>query len=121
MPHGRATPQHARAVPPDRHRAADASPLDAPRPWRGFWPAVAQRPAAAAAPATGEARGPGAPEAVAAAARRRRLLLAMLTLLSTVTASWLLGQAQPDYGNRLRVAARSRCSRCSSPGSSPAS
>jgi membrane glycosyltransferase len=76
----------------------------APLPWRGFWNSVftallsgAMRllPGGATAGAAPEAR-----DAWQAAAARRRLVFALFTVLSTVLASWLFAQAQPDYGNR---------------------
>ena len=91
----------------ERHpNAVTAPPVHrgsmAPRPWRGFWNSIgtALLPAAGAccrAPAR-RARAAG-PEPGSAPARRRRLVFALLTLLSTVLASWLFASAQPDYGN----------------------
>jgi len=76
-----------------------------PRPWRGFCNstvtallsgAMRLLPGGRRATRAQEAREPWQD-----AAARRRLVFALLTLLSTVIASWLFAQAQPDYGNDL--------------------
>lgn len=76
-----------------------------PRPWRGFWNSTMTALLSGAMRVL-----PGGPRSTPArrarepwqdAADRRRFLFALLTLMSTVVASWLFAQAQPDYGNDL--------------------
>ncbi|WP_295532159.1 glucans biosynthesis glucosyltransferase MdoH [uncultured Pseudacidovorax sp.] len=90
----------------ERHpNAVTAPPINrgsmTPRPWRGFWNSIgtalllkmgAGRASAAAQPA-----GPVQPWE--RAAKRRRLTFTMLALFSTVLASALFAQVQPDYDN----------------------
>ena len=92
----------------ERHpNAVTAPPVNrgsmTPRPWRGFWNSVgtalllkmgAGRAAAAAQPA-----GPVQPWE--RAAKRRRMTFTMLALFSTVLASILFAQVQPDYDSAL--------------------
>ncbi|MET0312046.1 MAG: glucans biosynthesis glucosyltransferase MdoH, partial [Burkholderiaceae bacterium] len=69
------------------------------RPWRGFWNGIGT---ALLQLATGRLRStvPAIPrEGWETAAARRRLVFAVLTLLSTLTASVLFANAQPDYDN----------------------
>jgi len=89
LPREERHPNAASAPPP--HRGSMV-----PRPWRGFWRGIAC--GLRAAPAT-QARGAPPRAPWQDAAERRRLLFALLTLASTVIASWLYGRAQPDYGN----------------------
>lgn len=74
-----------------------------PQPWRGFWNGVGTALLSRAMRLLPGGVRPAAPvearEPWQRAADRRRRLFALLTLLSTATASWLFAQAQPDYGN----------------------
>lgn len=92
----------------ERHpNAVTAPPVHrgsmAPRPWRGFWNSLGT---AALLPLL-RLTGSGAPRAAAAtalepwqmAARRRRTVFLLLTLLSTVLATLLFADMQPDYDN----------------------
>ena len=93
----------------DRHpNAVTAPPVQrgsmAPRPWRGFWNSLGTAALMPLARLTGSvAPRPQAPaEAVEPwqlAARRRRTAFMLLTLVSTVLATMLFADMQPDYDN----------------------
>ena len=73
-----------------------------PQPWRGFWNGVGialLSQAMRLLPGSARPAAVGPREAWQDAVDRRRRVFALLTLLSTVIASWLFAQAQPDYGN----------------------
>ena len=71
----------------------------APRPWRGFWNSMGAallHPLQKAEPAPATA--PAMPQASwQQAAKRRRTVFVLLTVLSTVLATGLFADMQPDY------------------------
>jgi membrane glycosyltransferase len=96
----------------DRHpNSVTAPPLNrgsmAPRPWRGFWNSMATAVLLpmvtlfkAGNPATTLRPLPAArPEPWQSAAKRRRAVFLLLTLVSTVLATSIFADMQPDYDN----------------------
>ncbi|WP_295541637.1 glucans biosynthesis glucosyltransferase MdoH [uncultured Pseudacidovorax sp.] len=92
----------------ERHPSAvTAPPINrgsmTPRPWRGFWNSIGTalllKMGAGRAPAAAQPAGPVQPWE--RAAKRRRLTFTMLALLSTVLASVLFAQVQPEYDSAL--------------------
>ncbi|MDB5890698.1 MAG: glucans biosynthesis glucosyltransferase MdoH, partial [Polaromonas sp.] len=98
----------------ERHpNAVTAPPVNrgsmAPRPWRGFWngmatavlwPLARQSAAAAKAePAAAQAGQANAEEPWQRVARQRRTVFLLLTLISTVFATSIFIDVQPDYAN----------------------
>ncbi len=92
----------------ERHpNAVTAPPINrgsmTPRPWRGFWNSIGTalllKMGAGRAPAAAQPAGPVQPWE--RAAKRRRLTFTMLALLSTVLASVLFAQVQPEYDSAL--------------------
>lgn len=90
----------------ERHpNAVTAPPINrgsmTPRPWRGFWNSIGTalllKMGAGRASAATQPAGPVQPWE--RAAKRRRLTFTMLALFSTVLASALFAQVQPDYDN----------------------
>ncbi len=84
----------------ERHpNSVTAPPLNrgsmAPLPWRGFWNSIA-----CALLSVGQAPEPkAAQEPWQHAAGRRRLTFTVLTVITTLVASYLFASSQPDYGN----------------------
>jgi len=98
----------------ERHpNAVTAPPINrgsmAPRPWRGFWNSLATAALLPVLKLTGRAQAPVAPspqrtekpEPWQLAAKRRRTVFMLLTLVSTVLATRLFADMQPDYDNAL--------------------
>ena len=98
----------------ERHpNAVTAPPINrgsmAPRPWRGFWNSMATAALLPALNLTRPAQAPAAPSPQRAekpepwqlAAKRRRTVFLLLTLISTVLATRLFANMQPDYDNAL--------------------
>ena len=98
----------------ERHpNAVTAPPINrgsmAPRPWRGFWNSLATAALLPVLKLTGRAQAPVAPSPQRAekpepwqlAAKRRRTVFMLLTLVSTVLATRLFADMQPDYDNAL--------------------
>jgi membrane glycosyltransferase len=98
----------------ERHpNAVTAPPINrgsmAPRPWRGFWNSLATAALLPVLKLTGRAQAPVAPSPRLAekpepwqlAAKRRRTVFMLLTLVSTVLATRLFADMQPDYDNAL--------------------
>lgn len=98
----------------ERHpNAVTAPPINrgsmAPRPWRGFWNSLATAALLPVLKLTGRAQAPVAPSPRRAekqepwqlAAKRRRTVFLLLTLVSTVLATRLFADMQPDYDNAL--------------------
>ncbi len=93
----------------ERHpNAVTAPPVHrgsmAPRPWRGFWNSLGTAALLPLLKLTGAATpGPDAPAQALApwqhAAKRRRTVFMLLTLVSTVVATLLFADMQPDYDN----------------------
>ncbi len=92
----------------ERHpNAVTAPPINrgstTPRPWRGFWNSIGTalllKMGAGRAPAAAQPAGPVQPWE--RTAKRRRLTFTMLALLSTVLASVLFAQVQPEYDSAL--------------------
>jgi membrane glycosyltransferase len=98
----------------ERHpNAVTAPPINrgsmAPRPWRGFWNSLATAALLPVLKLTGRAQAPVVPSPRLAekpepwqlAAKRRRTVFMLLTLVSTVLATRLFADMQPDYDNAL--------------------
>jgi len=92
----------------ERHpNALTAPPLHrgsmAPRPWRGFWRSLGAAALWPVAALAGAAPRQPAPSGTMApwqhAAKRRRTVFVLLTLVSTLLATLLFADMQPDYDN----------------------
>ncbi|MFZ3142146.1 glucans biosynthesis glucosyltransferase MdoH [Polaromonas sp.] len=92
----------------ERHpNAVTAPPVHrgsmAPRPWRGFWNSMGAAALWPVVKLSGRtAPGPASAQAMAPwqhAAKRRRTVFMLLTLVSTVLATALFADMQPDYDN----------------------
>jgi membrane glycosyltransferase len=96
----------------ERHpNAVTAPPVNrgsmVPRPWRGFWNSLASAALLPVLKLTGRVQAEALPAASIAdklepwqqAARRRRTVFLLLTVISTVLATSLFADIQPDYDN----------------------
>jgi membrane glycosyltransferase len=96
----------------ERHpNAVTAPPVNrgsmVPRPWRGFWNSLASAALLPVLKRTGRVQAEALPAASIAdklepwqqAARRRRTVFLLLTVISTVLATSLFADIQPDYDN----------------------
>ncbi|NDP37628.1 MAG: glucans biosynthesis glucosyltransferase MdoH [Rhodoferax sp.] len=96
----------------ERHpNAVTAPPVNrgsmVPRPWRGFWNSLASAALLPVLKQTGRVQAEALPTASIAdkpepwqqAARRRRTVFLLLTVISTVLATSLFADIQPDYDN----------------------
>ena len=89
----------------ERHpNAITAPPVNrgsmAPRPWRGFWNSIgtaALWPLLGKTEAAPQASASGGPEPWQHAVKRRRAVFVLLTVISTVLATGLFADVQPDY------------------------
>ncbi len=101
---------HRSVLREERHpNAVTAPPLNrgsmVPRPWRGFWNSVGTALLSLAGKAlppyeaSVQAGTQAAPEAWVTAANRRRAVFMLLTVLSTVFATSLFADAQPEHNN----------------------
>ncbi|WP_225781044.1 glucans biosynthesis glucosyltransferase MdoH [Xenophilus sp. Marseille-Q4582] len=109
MPSAVKTPSSRSTLREERHpNSVTAPPINrgsmTPRPWRGFWNSIGTALLLKLGAGTRDAAVPAQPfppQPWQRAAKQRRTVFTLLALLSTVLASTLFAQVQPDYDNKL--------------------